>query len=408
MSFNKWAVYIKPFTDDGVYSEYQDITDDVDLNSMSKISVSLDNTDFDIGVFRNSDINLALKNKDGRYSDIDNPKSIFKYKRADTLIKITWRLGNPPLCGIAQTGNDWFLGEEQTIFEGLLSDDDLEMDLSDQTIKFTVLGRESIFERVVVPFGSISNGDLISSIIYEMLNQSAITDILTVDALNIDPGIDQAIDSIASLQNKTVKEGLEKLLLATNSVLYINGSSVIVAPRVASAALQFTFYGPGAYRGNENTIALLDIKSAIARVINFATWVDTPAVTSENTTSRNRFGTRKKEFDFEFFTTSPKQQAVLDSIVEEFGDSKEELIARVKLKYASSALQMLDRVNLDYPYISVGETAYVFGASDSVAGVAVAALSLSQFERIPAQHYKIIEKTIEVKSSVINFRLRAI
>lgn len=405
MSVNKWTVYLKPFNEDGTRGEYVDVTDDVDLNSLSKLAIDLDNTEYDIGVYRNSSLSLAFKNRDGRYSDIDNSKSIFRYKRADSLIKVTWRFGQPPICGLAVTNSEWYTGEEITVFVGLLSDDNLKMNLSDQTIKFAVLGRESLFARETVPFGSISNGDLISEVLYAMLNQSKITELLTVAQVNLVPDLDQAIDSIASLQNKTVQEGLNKLLLAGNSVLYIDGDTVRVKAREESASLMRTFYGAGAYRGQENIIDMQEIKTGVARIINYSVWKDVN-VTRENASSQTKYGVRKKEVNFEFFTDNIKQGNILQSIVDEFGDPKEELKLICRLTYDTIAIELLDKVSIDYPLVSIDQEGEIFGAA--IAGVSKAAKVLNQFERLPTQFYKIMGRSISVPNANIEFKLRSV
>lgn len=405
MSVNKWTVYLKPFLEDGTRGDFIDVTDDVDLNSLSKIAIDLDNTEYDIGVYRNSSLSLAFKNRDGRYSDVDNSKSVFRYKRADSLVRVTWRFGRPPLCGIATASGEWYLGEEITVFEGLLSDDNLKMNLSDQTIKFSVIGRESLFSRVTVPFGSISNGDLLSEVLYALLNQAAITDLLTVSLSNLLPDLDQEIDSIASLQNKTVQEGLNKILLAGNSVLYIDGDTVRVKAREESASLMRTFFGAGAYRGQENVIDIQEIKTGVSRIVNYSVWKDVN-LTRENASSQTKYGVRKKELDFEFFTDNTKRGNILQSIVDEFGDPKEELRLIARLTYDTIALQLLDKVTIDYPLVSIDQEGEIFGAA--IAGVSKAAKVLNQFERLPSQFYKIMGRSINVAAATIEFKLRGV
>lgn len=404
---NIFRIYIKPFLDDGTRGEYIEVTDDVDLSALQKISSDLDNTEFDIGVLRFSNFSLKINNLEGKYGDVDEPTSIFRYKRSGSLVKVTWRFGNPPICGVARTDDGFFTGEETTLFEGILSDDGTVMNASDHMLNFTVLGKESIFKNVIVPFGSISNGDLLSEVIYACLNQSAITELLTVSLANIVPGLDQEIDSIASLQNKTVQEGLNKLLLAGNSVLYIDDGVIKVRNRDADAESSFSFYGAGSFSGPENIIDLSDIQNGTRRIFNFVTWKNT-SLSSSSPSSILKNGYKKRELDFEFFTDNTKRQNILDEITGEFADPKQEFKLRCRLYYDTFVIQMLDRVLLDYPPVPTrsDEPVAIYGVSQYNDAVYPGVLYTFQIAAETA--YKVIGKSVDTKDATITFRLRKI
>ncbi len=81
--------YIKPFLIDGTYGEWGEVTNDVIAGSIGSISRALDVSEFDIGVFTNSSVSMELRNDHGRYSDIDSAYSIFRYRRAGSLVRLT-------------------------------------------------------------------------------------------------------------------------------------------------------------------------------------------------------------------------------------------------------------------------------------------------------------------------------
>lgn len=151
---NKWRVYIKPFDDYGVYTDYVEVTDDVDFNNLGSISQDLDNTEFNIGIYRNNNVSLTFRNDSGRYSDVGSPATMFKYKRADSLVKITWAGEAHMKCGFVTAGN-WSIAPEIDVFVGIINDDTLTMDADIQELTFTLLGRESILNRVQVNFDSL-------------------------------------------------------------------------------------------------------------------------------------------------------------------------------------------------------------------------------------------------------------
>jgi hypothetical protein len=405
-----WRVYIKPFDDYRQYADWIEVTDDVDSNSIGSIAVDLDNTEYDIGVYRNSSFKLTLRNDHGKYSDVGSSKSIFKYKRSNSLCKVTWSIDEQqPICGVAICG-EVYLSEEVDVFVGLLNDDSLSMDLDVQKVSFSVLGRESIFLRTVVPFDTVNSGDLISETLLLILDQPEVTSVLTVSSGNISVGLDQTIDSLTGLQNKTIQEGLNKLLLAGNSVLYIDGDAIKVAPRTPTADVQATFYGQASPLGPENVVNIKAIKNGVGKVFNFITWRDTSLV-SQDETSISIYGVRKKEIEFDVFTGIPddtKRQSILDSIRDEFKNPKMEFDLYVPMTYETIALKLLDRINIDYPTIYYPSEAPLPICGVAVCGQAVLPKAKWDFKLTTLDHFKIIGRSIDLKASVIKLKVRGV
>lgn len=403
----KWRIYIKPFDDLGAYTDWVDVTDDVYLDGVGNISSDLDNTEYDIGVYRTSNFNIKLRNDHGKYSDVGTSETMFKYTRGNSLVKITHQgYDIDPYCGFAPCGYS-YLSEETTIFTGLINDESLTMDLDQQSISLTCLGRESLFSKTIVPFGSISAGDTVSEVLYACLNQSAITNLLTVSAPNITPDLDQEIDSIASLQNKTVQEALNKLLLASNSVLWIDGDAIKVTPRQPTVSVIKTFYGQASPNGPENIQAIKAIKSGLSRVFNFVSWKDV-ATAAQDSTSVAKYGIRKKEVDFEFFTNATKQQNILTAIKDEFKLPKMEFDLYTPLDETTLSLKLLDQISIDYPSVALPENEEVPVFGSAIAGVAIAPKVLWSFNIEPLDTLKIIGKSIIIKSQLVKLKVRKI
>jgi len=350
---SRYRVYIKPFVSPGVYAEeYTDISSDV--ISIGSISRSLDNSTYDIGIFKTSGVNIKLRNDHGKYSAADTEKSIFSDKRQDSLIQITWDVRSTfSKAGFFKCG-DGPLSSEVVIFDGLLSEISSIASIDDQDISFRFAGFDSLLSRVEVPFSSISNGDTFSGVIYTMLNQSPITDYLTVDQANIVCAVDEGIDDKSNLENKTVREALDSgdLLLAASSVLYIQDGVIYVQSREETVDSQYTFFGQASINGIENIIDIKNFRDGINRVFNFVKWQDT-ALKSTDATSIAKYGVQQIELSVDVISdaSTSKIQNILDEIKNDFRDPKIEFELETSINNQVIELMMKDKVLVDYPTV---------------------------------------------------------
>ena len=405
---HRWRVYLKLFDDNGDYqSDWLEITDDVDMDSIGSISKDLDNTEYDVGVYRASNFKMKLRNTAGRFSDIGSPNTIFSYKRSNTLVKVTWEhTDETAICGIALADECW-TSEEITVFTGLLNDEASEIELASQSISFTVLGRESIFQKCVVPYSSISAGQSLNTVLYTILNQSDITAVMTIDSGNISVGLNQTLDVVTNLENKTVQEALSELLLMGNAVMYLDGDSLIISARTATASVIKTFYGQGSSQGSENIQDVKKLKSGIARTFNFWTWQDT-ALYSEDASSRALYLTRKKEIGSDSFTDTSKRTSILNSLRDEFGLPKQEMDLYTPLNYETMDLELLDRIAIDYPVVYAEQLNELPVCGSAVLGAAVLPNVIYDFSITTETNFKILGKSIDVKSGIVKLKIRQV
>lgn len=402
---NRWRVYIKPFNELGEYSDWIEVTEDIEGNSIGAIQQNLDNAEYDVGVFRNSNLQLKLRNEHGRYSDVDVEQSIFRFKRSDSLVRVTWELmENGPFCGLAEV-DDAILSEEIDVFVGLLEDRSAAMDADSHMVQFGVLGRESILDRELVPFSSISNGDLLSEVLETCLNQAKITALLEIGEITC--GTDVTIDDKSSLENKTVREAVNAILVLANSVMRIDGDAIRVTPRTAGADVKFTFYGQGSSNGPENITAIKGIKNGLSRTFNYWTWKDT-TLFSRNVDSIEKYGVFKKEISHEIITNDIKRQLILDNLRDEFSLPKQEFELHAKFDYGSAEIDLLDRTSIDYPivYVPSGDTIPICGIA--ICGEALLPKGLWSFQVASTDHYKVLGKTITAADSKLKLLLREI
>lgn len=410
MRQNKWRVYIKPFDVDGaLLSDFIEVTEDVLLDSLGKLQQALDSVDYDVGIFRNSSISIKLRNDHGYYSDIDVAQSIFRYKRSGSHVKITYSVQTEPaLCGIAILGETILNeGDEHEIFYGLLNDESFAMDIDSQQAAFQVLGRESILDRMKVPVGSLSNGDLISEVVYDCLNDSRVTSLVTLDIANISISTDVEVTDVSKFTNKTIKTAFEELLVAGNSVMYIKNGIIYVKPRTATAAVQAQFYGQASVEGVENIQAIKAIKNGLSRTFNLWRWKDTSLV-AEDSSSQTLYGVRDKELNFDWLTDNTDRQTVLTALKNEFANPKTELELYTPFNITLYDLELLDRVTIDYPTVYVEGEQEVPICGIAVCGEAVLPRALWSFTIDDSTPFKIIGKETDMKNGLLKFKLREI
>lgn len=537
---NKWRVYVQPFDEFGKYTgAWTEVTDYCLLDSLGSIDRSLDNTDYNIGIYRNSSFTLTLRNDDGKFSDVGLPNSMFKWTRSNSIVKITWTGeefadSNGLVCGFFPAGNAWLLSETE-VFRGLLSDKALSMDLNDQELAFTVLGLETVLTTTFVPIQSMLNfaaatavttgtpgsvsfsgafagpyknqpvqfmvstggatpneinasvysvavgstsgstqattyygysntsstftieqapnssaalnftgtpsgtlsfgicgGYMLSSIIYQCLNQAAITNLISVSLANINVGQDVTLDDISDLNGMSVWNAVSDLLLLSNSVLYVSLTSgvptLIVAPRTASVALKYTFYGQGSILGEENIQAVKNFTSGIARTFNYFSWTAKTAslpctvsggvatqntitsVAIQNATSVSKYGAQVKTFNQAYIANSGNWQTILNSLLSEFGNPKQEMDLYTPITPETLALGILDKVALDFPAVNTAAS----GQQVPICGEAVCGeSSLPSYTNYAlvetiANNYKIEGVSIDPQTDLICFSIRRI
>lgn len=403
-------VYIAPFKDDGSYNDFVEVTDDVDGRGIGAIALALDVNDYDVGVFTNSQFGISLRNDHGRFSDANYAQTIFKRKRSNSKIRITYDMADVDFEPLVSFPGD-LLGGEVTVFEGLLNDDSTTMNVADQIVQFNVLGYESLFDQTVGPdwVGTPPADNKISTLAKALIpyvDGQLTTSTLTFDASRILPGNDVSIDDLSTLSNKTAKEILDVLLTASNSVLYMDGTTPVVSARTPSVAVNYNFYGPGSELGPENVFDIQEIRSGMNRTFNYVTWRDTTFV-SQDGNSIAAYGVRKKEVAIDGVTNSTTQQSILNSLKLEFGNPKQEFKLVTKVDYDTLALALLGRVSIDYPLVPISTEALAYYGSAQY-GTAQYSVNTSGFQILPADHYKVIGKEIDLAGNQITFFLRGV
>lgn len=359
---SRYRAYIQPFDTNGNYTgTWLDVSDDMDFDSMGKISRKVDANDYDVGVYKFANFSISLFNSSGKYSAPSVFQSLFKFKVANTLFKLTWD-ANDYYCraGTAVAG-DSILFQEIEFFRGIISDTAGAMDISTQKVTFNVLGYESVFDQVINP-GTLLNTDIFSALIYKVLNQTAITDLITVDPGNITLGIDgYTVDDVTQYDGATVKTILDNLLFLSNSVLYVKSDVLYVVSRNMPGSSLFTFRGQASNEGIENIVKIDNLNSGTNKMFNYWTWEQTnsPGVNTEvgvDVDSIESNGYSAKDVSG-YPEISPSNttliQILLDAYAAQFKDLRQEFEVTIPVKADKIGIFLMDHVSVDYPTVFI-------------------------------------------------------
>lgn len=406
--------YLQTFNSTGQYTGvWRDIT--LYLSQLGSFSVDVDSTDFQIGVYRNANVSMSLSNRDGLFSDVGQPTSIFNYTRSNSLVKFTYAIQDEgPYAGMMVAGTD-YLSDEVEFFRGLLSDSATSMTLKTEQITFTVLGRESVLDSVLVPSVGLTNGQTVSSILYTLLNQSLVTNILTVSSSNFAPTLNAQVDVVTNFQSASVKTVLDELLLISNSVLTIVNDAVAIGSRQPTSDVKKIFYGQASKLGPENIIDIQNIVNGYAKLFNQVTWnagsstsPTTPTAVYQNNASIAKYGLFTYDLSPSSITTTSTQLSIAQAAVTEFGLPKRQMDLTTPLTYDTLSLNLLDRVAVDYPtvYVSEGFSFPICGVA--VCGAAVLPRGIWSFQIDTTTNWKIIKKTVNASKFEVTLTLREI
>ena len=334
--FINYRVLITPLVSEGVYGTAIDVTQDIDMTdlikSFSNVRQEIDNGDYDIGIFTFGNLTMNAINFKKKFSNEHEALSIFPFTRDRAKVLIQYRDKD---------------ANEITRFKGLINEDATRMDIKRDIVRFKVLSQDSIFRQVNVPSGAIVVGDLFSTAIKKILNVPAITDVLSFSAANINVNLDIAIDDGEVFSDTVVKNSLDQLLLASNSILFIDSNDNIIVKERSENVPLFALFGNGDPHGRENILSIKNFNNGLHRVFNSIKVGDIEVTTDTAWVSENGF--RQKTFSFDFITTGSKEKQIADRISNHFRVPKMEFDLVVKTE-AVKQIRLLDLVRVAFDY----------------------------------------------------------
>lgn len=331
----QYKVYLTPLKNKDVYvSEEIDISDYVEFSGIGSIVRQVDNGDFDIGVFTYSNVDLKIVNSNGKFSQPDDYRSFFEYSRDLSKIRIE------------------FLDREQnvfTTFKGIINDEATTQDFNKRTMKFSILSYDSILKKIIVPAGLISNGDTFKEAFIKILNRVEVLSLLNFDEANVNPTLNLQIDIGNYFDNLTSRNALNDILLASNSILFIDDSdNIIIKERKENLNIPFEIYNDGNLESKENIFNIKSFNNGLQRSFNS---IKVNNVVANNDKYIETFNLRQKEFTLDFITNITTLSTIASNILNEFKAPKKEGEVEVSSEDFQN-IQLLDVVAFPYESFS--------------------------------------------------------
>ncbi len=328
MTDKTYKVYLTPLIQESTYGTEVEISDYVINSTLGDIRKTTDSNDGTIGEYTLGACNLTCINYNGEFNEND-PRSFFSYKRDSSKIRITYYDS---------------LTESTLSFKGLVNDEGTNAS-EDDNISIKVIELANILRKEQIGGGTVNIGDTFSGAIKALLNQPAITAVLTYDANEISVDLDLAIDSESFFGNISTWEGIKALLIASNSIIYIDNETVKVKARGHDTGLVSYFYGPGDQLDQENIIKISKYNNGAHRIFNSVTVND---YTHTDTTSSEWFGLKDISFSFSFITVTSKETEIAETLVNQFRYPRIEFEMTVPTALANE-VDFFDTVGVSHP-----------------------------------------------------------
>lgn len=343
----RYQVFFTPLmnADEYLYEDEIDVTDKIRYAGVGDIRRSIDSSDYDVGVFAFSDLELSAFNLNGYFNENDY-RSIFPTIRDRCKVRVVFSdietVRNSEGTVLSETTT------QSVTFRGLINDEATRLDVTTETIRFKVLSRDSVLRTTQVSGGVVNPGMLFSESIYAILNTPKITSVLSIDPGDITVDLDLEVDDGEYFNDKTVKEALDKILFASNSCMLINDAGEItVRSRVEDEATDvLNLYGKNDIHYRENIIDITAYNNGKQRL--FTSFVVNDQEFS-NFIHQLSFGFRQKKVELDFVTDVGKIDTIAERLVDEWKTPKVEMSVKVSTQLARD-VQLLDRVSVSYPY----------------------------------------------------------
>jgi hypothetical protein len=328
MTDKAYKVYLTPLIKEMTYGDEVEISDYVINSSLGSIKKMTDSNDGTIGEYALGSCDLTCSNYNGEFNQ-DDPRSHFPYKRDGSKIRVTYYDS---------------LTESTLSFRGLVNDEGTTSS-EDDTIKIKVIELANILRKEQIGGGTVNIGDTFSDAIKSLLNQPAITAVLTYDENEISVGLDLEIDDEGYFGNISTWDGIKALLIVSNSIIYIDNETVKVKARNYKTGDVAYFYGPGDQLDRENIIKISNYNNGAHRIFNSVTIND---YNHTDSTSASWFGLKEKSLTFSFITDTTKESLIAQTLVEQFRYPRIEFEMTVPTSMAND-IDFFDTIGVTHP-----------------------------------------------------------
>lgn len=332
---NNYTVALQPITsidyikNEVFYGSEIDITKYVEANSISLLNREIDRDNNDIGLFSYGSISFRVDNSKGLFNQpypYGDGQTFFLRERSRSIFKLKFFDKNNSVL---------------TTFQGISNEQKIKQNLFNDKITFSVRSYDSVFDDNYITGGIITDNINASDAIKNICKLPAVQKVLIYNPSNINVERDILINSSNFFQPLSLKEALNNLLIATNSVLYVNNAGVIiVCSRDVANATVYTL-------GNKDVINIENYNDGTQRLFNQFSIGD--GFIARDTASILEWGLRKKDLsDLENFITDPNnKQALVNWLVEKYKYKKLEFEATFETNTVKN-IDLLDRVVLNW------------------------------------------------------------
>ncbi len=338
----QYRVYITPKVDVYMYGEEIEVSDYVLFDGLGKIRQQIDAEDYNVGVFNYDDLTMKCKNKDGKFNEESDIRSIFKFTRDQAKVRVVFN-------HISDDGTET-LSEDTMVYNGLINEEATKLNAETEDITFRVLSRDSVIRNTEVAAGIITDGMTVSAAIMAIMEQSAIAAVLNTDEDDVNPDLDFSIDVGSELDSKSCREVLNKLLRDSNSVMIIDDdNNVTIRDRSEDETRDIiNLYGPYDIYRRQNTVRLVEYNTGKHRMYNsfkYNTEVQT------NSGYQIQYGFRQfEDIEETYITEADTAAQIAANLLDEFKFPKLECMVEVPLSVVPN-VRLLDRVSMNWPLL---------------------------------------------------------
>lgn len=331
----RYRVYMTPRTSQLVYGTEIEVTDHITLGGINQIKRALDSQDYEIGVYFYSDLELIGSNDNGYFNDSSDLRSIFSYNRDLTKVRVVFE----------NTSGD------AITYYGLIQDKATRVDALNETITFRVLSLDSVISTTQVAGGTVPTGASVKTAMFNILNQAAISSVLTININNINPSTSFTIDVGDAFDNTQTQDSLNQLLVASNSTMKISSAGVVtIQARAANNVAALSLYGPYDEYHRQNVINIQNYNTGLQRMFTSVEIVDGNGGTTvfDNVALAHTYGYSQTSLEFDFLTSAANIATVGKAILAEFSSPKVEFEVEVPTSIVRD-LDLLDLVSINWP-----------------------------------------------------------
>jgi hypothetical protein len=342
---------------DGYEASWYDVSSYLLSKNASKVSLKLDFNSFAYGQFKAGTAKFQLDNSSGLFNNENDIYSLFATAISRHYTKIRYSAGYYDEDGAKIN---------EVVFEGLLNGKTIKNDFKSGKMTFNTIDYAQILAERTISEGTITSS-VASNVIGDIFNaDSTITDYITFNAGNINPGNDITFDDATKFEKKKITIVLNDIAKKTNSVWYVNSSlAIIFKSRAINANTPFEFIGGARQARNVNILDVEFFDDGFTKIINQVKYTSGSSVTLVSSQSKNleQYGTNQLQLSGEDLTTSATILSVCNDIIDELEIPKRRVI--VTTVYMPNVIDLLDKCTIDYKpkTYNFGRQQLIFNAS---------------------------------------------